>query len=190
MKIEFRCKCGQDIVVPQDYAGKESKCPKCENTVIIPLVNEIDSIHNSEKPTPKPDAELSAHCTEIMFCSQCGKQNKENNFKCTGCGFVLHGPSQPRVVVTADATMGGLIPYKNAQALWAYYLGVFSLIPCFGIPLGIAALVLGIRGLSYAEEHMEAKGKAHAWAGIALGGLCVISYALLILGLFMIGTSN
>ena len=55
-----------------------------------------------------------------------------------------------RVVTTADG-LGGLIPYKNARALWAYYLGVFALIPCIGAPLGIAALVLGIKGLKYAR---------------------------------------
>jgi hypothetical protein len=67
------------------------------------------------------------------------------------------------------------------QALLAYYLGVFSLIPCIGIPLGIAALVLGIKGLKYAKLHPEAKGKAHAWAGIILGTLCAVAYTLLTL---------
>ena len=52
------------------------------------------------------------------------------------------------------------------QALLAYYLGVFSLIPCIGIPLGIAALVLGIKGLKYAKLHPEAKGKGARWAKI------------------------
>ena len=73
-----------------------------------------------------------------------------------------------------------LIPYKNAQALWAYYLGVFALIPCFGMPLGIAALILGIRALKYSGQHPEAKGKAHAWVGIVLGGICTVCYVLLI----------
>jgi len=72
--------------------------------------------------------------------------------------------------------MGGLIPYKNPKALWAYYLGVFSLIPCFGIPLGVAALVLGIKGLKVSALQPERGGKAHAWIGIVLGGLCAAVY--------------
>jgi hypothetical protein len=57
--------------------------------------------------------------------------------------------------------------------------------PCIGVPLGIAALVLGIKGLKYAELHPEAKGKVHAWTGIILGALCAIAYTLLIAILLM-----
>jgi len=82
--------------------------------------------------------------------------------------------------VASDNTLGGLIPYKNAQALWAYYLGVFSLIPFLGIPLGVVAMVLGLKGLNYAKLHPEAKGKAHAWIGIIAGGVFAFGYTLLI----------
>ena len=35
--IKFHCKnCGQKIRVPQTYAGKKGKCPKCKNMVVIP----------------------------------------------------------------------------------------------------------------------------------------------------------
>ena len=56
----------------------------------------------------------------------------------------------------------------------AYYLGVFGLIPCLGIPLAIAAIVFGIMGRSYVKQHPEAKGGTHAWAGIILGSLEVM----------------
>jgi len=92
----------------------------------------------------------------------------------------LHAVSQPGFVVASDNTLGGLIPYRNARALWAYYLGVFSLIPFLGIPLGVVAMVLGIKGLKYAELHPEAKGKVHAWIGIIVGGLFSLVYILLI----------
>ena len=114
-----------------------------------------------------------------MFCSKCGQQNEDNNFKFTRCGFVLHAP--PVQVVSDTKTMGGLIPYKNPMALWSYYLGVFSLIPVLGIPLGIGALITGFRGLKFAGLHPEAKGKVHAWIGIVLGAIGAVGYALLIL---------
>ncbi len=113
-----------------------------------------------------------------IFCSKCGRENDENRFQCAGCGFVLHSSSPG--VVADDGTLGGLIPYKNSQALISYYLGVFSLIPCLGILTGIAALILGIRGLKFADLHPQAKGKGHAWAGIILGGICSVGYTLLI----------
>lgn len=65
---------------------------------------------------------------------------------------------------------GGVIPYKNPQALTAYYLAVASLIPCIGILTGIPALVLGIKGLKRAKREPWIRGKAHAWIGIIMGG--------------------
>ncbi|MGC1276374.1 MAG: GYF domain-containing protein [Planctomycetaceae bacterium] len=78
-----------------------------------------------------------------------------------------------------DST-GGLIPYKNAPALIAYYLAVFSLIPCLGLPLGIAAVVLGVMGLKKRKENPAISGTAHAWIGIVLGGIMTLIWGGLI----------
>jgi len=75
-----------------------------------------------------------------------------------------------------DAT-GGLIPYKNPMALIGYYLGVFSLIPCAGLLLGPAALILGILGLRYKSRHPTAGGTAHAIVAIVLGALVLLAHA-------------
>ena len=72
-----------------------------------------------------------------------------------------------------DAT-GGIIPYKNMPALLAYYLGLASLIPCFGFFLGIASFVLGIIGLRKRAQNPAVKGSVHAWIGIVLGGLMTL----------------
>ncbi len=70
---------------------------------------------------------------------------------------------------TGDGT-GGVIPYKNPLALIAYYCAVFSLLPCLGIPIGMAAFILGILGLRAAQKNPIIKGSVHAWIGI-IGGL-------------------
>mgnify|MGYP001412628919 CR=1 FL=1 len=67
------------------------------------------------------------------------------------------------------------IPYRNPKGLTAYYLGVFSLVPCLGLLLGPAALVLGVMGLRYSRAHPTARGAGHAIAGIVFG---VITSAL------------
>jgi uncharacterized protein YqgC (DUF456 family) len=77
-------------------------------------------------------------------------------------------PPQP---ARDDDPIATIIPYKNKKALIGYYLGVFSLIPCLGLGLGPAALFLGIKGLAFVRDHPEAKGTAHAWVAIVLGGL-------------------
>ena len=176
MIVEFDCThCGQRLSVDTLIAGQQVKCPACGNLVTA-----------AQQVQPPPKLKVTGN---MMFCSKCGQQNQENNFKCTSCGCMLHGPTQPQYVVT-DNTMGGLIPFKNARALWAYYLGVFALVPCIGFPLGIAALILGIKGLKFAELHPEARGKGHAWTGIILGTVCMIGYALLTLLVIMIGASH
>jgi hypothetical protein len=75
-----------------------------------------------------------------------------------------------------DAT-GGVIPYKNPQALIAYYLGLFSLFPLIGFFLGIAAFVLGILGLRARAKNPAIKGSIHAWIGIIMGGMMTLVWA-------------
>ena len=122
-----------------------------------------------------------------MYCPKCGTVNHDNNFKCAQCGEILH-PSAPTVVITSDDTIGGLMPSKNGPALASYYLGVFSVIPLLGIPLGIAALICGIKGVRKAWAHPEVKGKVHAWVGIITGGLFSLLYLILIA--LMVGFSG
>lgn len=97
------------------------------------------------------------------------------------------GGYPPGAYPPPDNTLGGLIPVRNSQALLAYYLGVFSIIPCLGIPLGIAAFVLGLRGLAFAKEHPEVKGKTHAWVGIIAGGLFGFGYTILVIVMIAAG---
>jgi hypothetical protein len=78
-------------------------------------------------------------------------------------------PNDPQ----GDST-GGVIPYKNAPALIAYYLGIFSLIPCLGLVFAIPALILGIIGLQKRKQNPAVKGSAHAWIGIVLGAICTL----------------
>jgi hypothetical protein len=81
---------------------------------------------------------------------------------------------------SASDPVSTVIPYKNMPALISYYLAVFSLIPCLGIPLGLAAVVLGVIGLKRARHQPEVRGKVHAWFGIILGGLFGFGYLIVL----------
>ena len=124
-----------------------------------------------------------------MYCRKCGTQNDENNFKCAKCGEVLHPAENVQPVAVQDDALKTLIPYKNSSALISYYLGIFSFIPCVGLPMGIAALILGIKGLKSAKQHPEVKGKAHAWVGIITGGFFALLY-LVCLVFFVLVTTH
>ncbi len=74
-----------------------------------------------------------------------------------------------------SSPMDELIPTKNANALIAYYLAVFSLIPCFGLLLGIGAVILGLKGNKACDLDPKMPGRAHAWVGIILGGFTFLA---------------
>ena len=93
-------------------------------------------------------------------------------------------------VAAPDNPVSVIIPYKNPKALIAYYLGIFSLIPCLGLALGIAAVVLGVLGLKAAQAQPNARGKVHAWVGIILGGLCVAGNLVAIVLMIISMNSN
>lgn len=97
-----------------------------------------------------------------------------------------YNPSGP---TEGDAT-GGLIPYKNVPALLAYYLGIFSLIPCLGIFAAVPAFVLGIIGLRKRKQNPVIKGSAHAWIGIILGGLFTLIWGAAIAMMVVGGLAN
>lgn len=137
-----------------------------------------------------------------MICSNCNGENLTGSTVCVHCGRELAaalspapmappaspdasgawGPPAPAAASDPAAPppiIAQVIPYKNVPALVAYYLGVFSVIPCIGLPLGIAAVVLGILGLRRAKKHPESKGKVHAWVGIIVGGIFGLIYLAL-----------
>ncbi|MBN3041013.1 MAG: hypothetical protein JW867_07780 [Candidatus Omnitrophica bacterium] len=106
-----------------------------------------------------------------MFCSKCGKENSDENLNCSQCSNRLK-PEEPQVKAQVEPAFGNLIPYKNSYGLTAYYLAIFSVIPCLGLILGIPAFFFGLKGFAVYKQNPEVKGKVHSLVGILLGGLC------------------
>src|SRR5579872_1764617 len=175
--IRFACpQCGEKLKIAAIHAGRATSCPKCGGSLTVPQASPV--------PAPAPAAPSSdPGYAGVIYCVACGTKNSENNFRCVQCGATLHESSAPAVRV--EDPLLALVPYKNAAAVWAYYLGVFSLIPCFGILLAIAAIVMGCLGLGNATKHPEAKGKIHAWVGIILGVMVLFGHATAIVALIV-----
>ena len=125
-----------------------------------------------------------------LVCPRCGWINDPRNWQCQRCGLPFQ-PTQPRP--TSDSTYDGLsilVPYKNKRAMFAYYLGVFSVIPLIGIVFGLFAVISGVIGLRYAKAHPEAKGKVHCWIGIGLGAFFALLYSVAFTVLLVVFTRN
>lgn len=129
---------------------------------------------------PPPSSPDPNHPPAVApFCARCGAPNEAGLAQCAHCGQNLMAawPPHPTEVYPAyppppsSGAFGGLIPDKNPSALTSYYLGIFSIIPCVGLPMGIAAVVLGLRGMNLVKQHPEVRGRTHALVGIIAGGL-------------------
>ena len=82
-----------------------------------------------------------------------------------------------------------LIPTQNPAALIGYYLGVFSLIPCLGLALGIPAVVCGIIGLSKANATPAIGGKGHAITALVLGAITTLLWGGAVIVFVVAGAS-
>ncbi len=128
----------------------------------------------------------------VITCPNCGATNPPHAALCARCSFALQtAPPPPPFSNGADNALSSLIPYKNSAALIAYYLGVFSIIPVLGFFMAVAAVILGIKGLRFARERPEARGKTHALVGIIAGGVIgVIHVVLTVLFVFTLTSSR
>ena len=150
----------------------------------------------------------SAYCpNDFMICPNCQKPVEADWATCPNCDALIASQHVADPVIKAenpyaspvtsgmpdhhayqpqegDAT-GGVIPYKNPKALIAYYLGLLSGLPLIGLPLGLAAFILGILGLKERKRNPAIKGSAHAWIGIGCGGLFAILWGVATILIFV-----
>ncbi|MCC7479053.1 DUF4190 domain-containing protein [bacterium] len=127
------------------------------------------------------------------FCSACGSQVPEQLIAAAppqsaplqeqytapppgslpqyGMPYAQQNPEAPR----SEAGYG-LVPYKNGQALGAYYMGCFSFVLPLLAPL---AIIFGVLGLQRAQREPQVKGQAHAVTGIVVGIIALGLWALL-----------
>jgi predicted Zn finger-like uncharacterized protein len=156
--------CDGKLRVADNLAGKKIKCPKCSTIFPVPA-SEKEAIV-AEIPPGEPSSPADYDDEEMPR----SRKNTRN---------IRRDP-------TGDA-VSTIIPYKNGRALLAYYLGVFSFIPCVGLLLGPAALILGILGMRYVKANPTAKGTGHALAGIIMGTLTTLGYWGLVIFITVMG---
>ncbi len=75
---------------------------------------------------------------------------------------------------------------RDVKAMLAGYFGLAAIIPCVGLFLAPAALILGMRGLRSVRKHPKEYEMVHAVAGIVLGSASLLVH-LVILFLALIG---
>jgi hypothetical protein len=158
MSVSLTCpECQSKLKIPDQLAAKQIQCPKC--SARFPVPETAPSAVRAEVPPSPPQGVTPNVESEVEILEEVVEPIRHKH-------DVRRDPTEEAVST--------IIPYKNPRALIAYYLGVFSLIPCAGLLLGPAAFILGILGLRYVKVHPTAKGTGHAIAGIVLGSLTTL----------------
>lgn len=83
---------------------------------------------------------------------------------------------RPRTEAPAD---------RNPDALASYLFGILSPLPLLGLLFGVAAVVLGVKGLRHGRRHPQADGRLQSRIGISLGA--VFGTVYLAVSAFLVG---
>ncbi len=95
MPIKFKCnKCEHVLSVPDNLAGKQGKCPKCQNPLRVPVPK---TAAPASAPAPAPvDPRMSSLLDEVgivqrkgPICPSCSADIKPGVVVCVSCGFNL-----------------------------------------------------------------------------------------------------
>lgn len=116
MPIKFKCKCGHVLTVPDKFAGKNGKCPKCQDSVRVPVPSAAKpAAAGQAKPGGKPQAKAKANVQapagasgglDSLFdeaglkkhtgpvCPKCSTPIRPGTVVCTKCGYHFESGEQ------------------------------------------------------------------------------------------------
>jgi hypothetical protein len=134
-----------------------------------------------------PTAQACANCGR-PFCPSCLVDFADQPH-CGPCRDYRLAQMQHTAPQAPPTLIDHVVPAKNPLALFSYYVGVFSLIPCAALLLGPTAIVLGVLGLRAQRQNPNLPGKGHSITGIVLGAITSLAnWGVVILGIFSAAT--
>ena len=85
-----------------------------------------------------------------------------------------------------SSTPATVVPGQNGPAQVAFYLGLCSIVPCLGLPLGAVAVYYALQGFRLQNENPVVGGGTQAWIGVIAGSLFGL-FNLAIFALMLVG---
>lgn len=114
---------------------------------------------------------------EMRICPHCDEEIRAAAKKCRHCGEYLDDElERPRRKKETHGTVERmLVPVgRPISAIAAGYCALFGIVPGFGLPFSLAALICGIFALRAIKKNPDLSGSGRAWFGIIVGGLMTL----------------
>ena len=105
----------------------------------------------------------------MMYCSNCGKERKENSHFCYNCGNQFYENIEVKKEI------------KSGNQETSLVLGIICLVSSFIV--NILCFIPGIMSIIYAKKYKKESGKLGVGFGLSIGGMIysLITFILLVL---------
>ena len=108
--------------------------------------------------------------TEMKTCPFCAESILVVAKKCKYCGEYLDADTRRANTPAPSGMERMLVPVgRPVSAIVSGYCALIGILPLFGLPFSIAAIITGFVALNTLKKNSELSGAGRAWFGIICG---------------------